>query len=761
MTHKSPATFDESLGPLGPGSQLGPYRILGLLGAGGMGQIYRAFDARLGRDVAIKVAEEQFSERFDREVRAVAALNHPNICTVHDVGANFLVMELVDGDTLRAGVERGIPLERALTIARQMLEALGAAHRSGVIHRDLKPENVMVRVDGYVKVLDFGLAKWLPNRGGDRGLPPDTSALSRTGQLVGTLAYMSPEQIEGLELDSRSDLFAFGIILYEMLTGRHPWPRKTSVATMNAILNDETPAMDASLAGTELAAVVETLLRKHPAERYPHAEAVLSALSTSSAEALPSSRSAPKLLTSVAVLPFVFLNDAEATRALSLGFADSLITILGNLQDVVVAPTSAILSYANDTEPAQVCRDLGVRHALQGTVQRLGSHWRVSIQLFDATTHRIMLSEKYDFDLDNVFEVQDEIGRRVVASLESRFLSTAPRSRDRYSSDPEAYGEFMAGLRQSSSGKQEVLLSAADHLSNAVERDPEFALAHAWLSHVATQLYFFNGQKPWLEKAEEQCRRALALDPGLPEAHLALSAILWSPAKNFQHAEAIVALEHVLTARPNFARALGRLAGICMHIGRFDEALLAHEHMQRLNPTGRSTNLEFITLYSGDFGRAEELAEAWLREAPENWIGWWFAPQPPLMVGNLALAAQRLEAAQKVYPAEPVIVSLQGMLHARRGETAAALACVRNVLDLPITAGHAHHTYYQVACVYAVLGETEKAMAWLHRSVDTGNPCWPFFKLDPHLENVRRAPEFDRLVADLEATYSAIRIRRV
>jgi eukaryotic-like serine/threonine-protein kinase len=222
MTHEIPTKLEERLGPLGPGSQLGPYQILSLLGAGGMGQIYKAFDARLGREVAIKIAEERFTERFDREVRAVAALNHPNICTVHDVGADYLVMELVDGDTLRKGLERGLARDRTLTIARQILEALGAAHRSGVIHRDLKPENVMVRADGYVKVLDFGLAKWLPNSRGGRA---ESSALSRTGQIVGTLAYMSPEQIEGDDVDSRSDLFAFGIILHEMLTGRHPWPR--------------------------------------------------------------------------------------------------------------------------------------------------------------------------------------------------------------------------------------------------------------------------------------------------------------------------------------------------------------------------------------------------------------------------------------------------------------------------------------------------------------------------------------------------------
>ena len=187
--------FDESLRSLAPGSQLGPYQILSLLGAGGVGRIYKAFDARLGREVAIKVAEERFSERFHREVRAVAALNHPNVCTVHDVGANYLVMELVDGETLRVGLERGLPVDRALTIARQMLQALGAAHRAGVIHRDLKPENVTVRVDGYVKVMDFGLAQWLPGPRGDRDKSPASSGLSRTGQIVGTLAYMSPEQI--------------------------------------------------------------------------------------------------------------------------------------------------------------------------------------------------------------------------------------------------------------------------------------------------------------------------------------------------------------------------------------------------------------------------------------------------------------------------------------------------------------------------------------------------------------------------------------
>lgn len=756
MTHENPATFDESPGTLGPGSQLGPYRILSLLGAGGMGQIYKAFDARLGREVAIKVAQERFSERFDREVRAVAALNHPNICTVHDVGGNYLVMELVEGETLRIGVERGLPLDRTLTIARQILQALGAAHRSGVVHRDLKPENVMVRMDGYVKVMDFGLAKWMPgahdNNGADTGL-------SQTGQVLGTLAYMSPEQITGENVDSRSDLFAFGIMLYEMLTGRHPWARPTSVATMYAIVNDEPPTLDPSAVGAHLVAVVETLLRKHPAERYPHAEAVLEVLAT---ESFAPSHSGRKQLASIAVLPFLFLSDVEDSRALSLGFADALITIFGNLEDVTVAPTSAILNYAAGTDPARVCRDLGVRHALQGTVQKLGAHWRVSLQMFDATAQKVTLSEKHDFDLENVFEVQDEIGRRVAESLQSRFPSGVPKSRDRYSSDPEAYSEFMAGLRESFSDEQETLRSAVRHLSGAVERDPEFALAHATLSLVAMNIHFgFDPQRIWLQRAEDHCRQALALDPTLPEGHLARAWILWSPAKNFQHAEAIAALEQVLAARPNLERAHNRMATICMHIGRLDEAQRAHEQSLRSNPRTRTGNLEHVYIYRGDYTRAEDATDAWFRERPENLYALETRILPALLRGDLDVAEERLAVAMKRMPDEPMLVSVQGILHARRGQGDLARECVRKALDSPRSFGHTHHTYYNIACVHAVLGDTDTAMAWLERAADTGFPCWAFFKIDPCLQSLRHEPAFVRLVADLEATYSAIRIQRV
>jgi serine/threonine protein kinase len=274
---------------LAPGTRLGPYQILGLLGEGGMGKVYRGLDTRLSRAVAIKISAEQFSKRFEQEARAISALNHPNICTLYDVGPNYLVTELVEGETLRDWLEHTPALERRLETIRQVLEALRAAHCAGIVHRDLKPQNIMVRFDGYVKVLDFGLAKQLPTARSALRETVAPSDASVPGQIVGTVAYMSPEQIQGHPVDQRSDLFAVGIILFEMLTGQHPWARKSTVDTLHAIVHDEPPSMTVAAPwGAKLAPIVRKLLAKNPAERYPFAEGVLEALNGSKAPQIAS-----------------------------------------------------------------------------------------------------------------------------------------------------------------------------------------------------------------------------------------------------------------------------------------------------------------------------------------------------------------------------------------------------------------------------------------------------------------------------------------
>jgi serine/threonine protein kinase/Tfp pilus assembly protein PilF len=743
-----------------PGEVLGSYKILKPLGEGGMGAVYEALDIRLNRKVAVKVCHERFSGRFERETRAISALNHPNICTLYDAGPDYLVMELVEGDTLRALLQRGLPDDRGLSIAKQVLAALGAAHAAGIVHRDLKPANIMVRADGYVKVLDFGLAKRIPSASPAHGESTATLDISLPGQMLGTVAYMSPEQISGEAVDQRSDLFAFGIILYETLAGQHPWPRGSAVEVLHAILHDDPPPIEHTLLQvTGLAPIVRKLLCKNATARYESAGAVLEALASPSGEQPPGGS---KPLTSIAVLPFAFLSDVEGRSGLSLGFADALITMLANLDDVAVAPTSAILKYAPGVEPAQVCRELGVRYAMQGNVQKLGAEWRVSMQLFDNIAQRITFTERHDFHMENVFEAQDEIGRRVVKVLDSHFGTAVQKSRDRYSSDPEAYGEFMTGLRASYGDSPEEFQSAVQHLSRAIEFDAEFALAHAWLSHVSMQMhYYFDPHRAWLEKAEYHYERALTLDPDLPEAHWARSAILWSSAKNFQHEEAIAALQRVLAARPNFDRAHNRMAAICMHIGRLQEARIADERAQRCNPKNRSYNREFICQYGGDFARAKEFGEAWFRESPRNKNALWYSAHSLLLMGDLDEASERLTAALAQYPEEPLFISMRGMLHARRRQRDASLDCVRKSLEYPVSFGHAHHTYHHVACVYSELGETEKAIAWLEKSIDSGNPCWPFFRTDPYLENLRNEIRFHQLVSTLERKFTALTIERL
>src|SRR5579864_4220048 len=374
---------------LAPGARLGPYQILGQLGAGGMGTVYRGTDTRLGRSVAIKFSAEQFSKRFEHEARAISALNHPHICTLYDVGAlpsgsGYMVTELVEGETLRDWLKRAPAVERSLEIARQVLEALRAAHDAGIIHRDLKPANIMVRSDGYVKVLDFGLAKRMPAAGVLQNQHTLTN-LSVPGQILGTVAYMSPEQIQGQEVDPRSDLFSFGIVLHEMLTGEHPWRRKSQVDTLHAILHDDPPPLQTPWAG-----VLEKLLRKNREERYPSAQAVLEDLASPAPPPAPR----PRALTRLIVLPFRLLRRHEASDFLSLSLPDAITSSLAAIDSLVVRSTMAASRFAASPEldVNAIAEQAQVDAILTGTILSDGEHLRVTTQLVEAPGGTVLWS---------------------------------------------------------------------------------------------------------------------------------------------------------------------------------------------------------------------------------------------------------------------------------------------------------------------------------------------------------------------------------
>ncbi|HYA97050.1 MAG TPA: lysine decarboxylase transcriptional regulator CadC, partial [Methylomirabilota bacterium] len=502
---------------------------------------------------------------------------------------------------------------------------------------------------------------------------------------------------------------------------------------------------------TDLEQILGKALKKTAAERYATASDLLADLRAASS----GQGAVVETEKAIGVPPFVFLTAVEDKESLSLGFADALITTLGRVEGLRVPPTAAIVRYAGENDPQRISRELGVRYVLQGSIQRLGDQWRVSIQVLDAQARKTVFSEKYDFKLSHVFEVQDEIARQVAEALLQRFQVGNLKSRQRYSSDSRAYGAYLHGLDASYSEAPENVDLAIRCFTEAIERDPHFALAHAMLAHASSSRYFgYEPRYKWLQLAEKHCARALQLDSQLPEAIMARAYLLWTPQKNFPHFEAIRELRKAIAMQPNLDHAYNRLGTILAHIGQLRASQEAFMTARRINPQNfGNTNLIQCYVWGGQYARAAQELETCRRLRPTNKYYLWFRPQPALLLGELENAAKWVGEAVEAYPDEPMMVSLQGLVQARLGRKDLARLAAERACASPHSFGHTHHAHYQIACIYAVLGETQLAMHWLERAVAGGFPCWPFFLRDPNLEELRGLPDFQELVAGLRSEF--------
>jgi len=458
---------------------------------------------------------------------------------------------------------------------------------------------------------------------------------------------------------------------------------------------------------------------------------------------------------SLAVLPLMQLGKATDDQGICLGFADALVARLGNLPGVDVLPTSAVLNLSAGVTSAEAASRLGVRFVVHGGIQMSKGLWRLSLEMLDTHLQAVCFIRKRDLDLNRLSDLEDEIARQIALALNRPLGPAMPQRSPRYSKDPMAYAEFMRGFKLSSSGNPAMLDEAARHLSNAVARDPAFSLAHAALSVVcATRHFELDPSSAWWEKAEFHCCRALDLDPDLPEGHVARAFLFWGPSRNFQHLEAIDELKRALALQNNQPQAYNRLGTILAHIGLLEHAREMYERARPFHPR-RAVSHSIVQVYvwNQEYDLAREEIEAWRAENPENKYPVYFAVLLALLAGDLNQARTLLDEAVLLLPEEPLIVSLEGVYYASTGLAGKALDCLTTACASPKSFGHSHHSYYQIACILALLERRQAAIEWLERSVSSGFACWPFFLKDPHLKNLRDLPEFDVLVSSLQAKF--------
>jgi TolB-like protein/predicted Ser/Thr protein kinase len=494
--------------PFSPGDSLGPYEIVSLLGRGGMGEVWKARDTRLNRDVAIKVSEQQFSGRFEREARAIAALNHPNICTLYDIGPNYLVMEFIEGLPPRGPQ----PPAQAVTLALGIAAGLEAAHAKGITHRDLKPANILVTQSG-LKLLDFGLALIREDNGiANSDAVTQAAGLTVPGTVLGTAAYMSPEQAQAKSADARSDIFSFGLVLYELLSGRRAFPGDSAIEVMAAIVRDEPAPLNAP---TKLAEIVTRCLQKAPAARFQTVHEVRMALeqvNTVRADGTPS----------IAVLPFANLSADKENEYFSDGLAEEILNLLAKIPGLkVIARTSSFAFRGKDQDITKIAEALRVRTILEGSVRRAGNRIRVTAQLIEAENGSHLWSERYDRDMTDIFAIQDEIGQAISEALKVRL---APRAR---AVNIEAWQNYLKGHYHFLRLTPENIAKGIDFFGRAVAIDPHYAPAHNGLARCYHASWML-GWKPMADMAplaESAVQKVLAIDPADSEAASVLAVM--------------------------------------------------------------------------------------------------------------------------------------------------------------------------------------------------------------------------------------------
>ena len=724
-----------------------------------MGEVYAARDQHLGRDVAIKVLPDALRQdqdridRFRREAQLLAALNHPNIATIHGLeeagGVLYLVMELVPGQTLAERLQSGpMALDEALRICTQLAEALGAAHQRGIAHRDIKPANIKVTPDRRVKILDFGLAKSTDETHTAPAIDEaPTMAMTSPGVVLGTPAYMSPEQVRGEPGGTRSDLWAFGCVLFELLAARRAFLAPTVAETMAAVLMTD-PDWHALPHGTPQAIhdLLRRCLAKEVARRIDDVNEIVSSLERARHEG-PATTAPKRTLRSLAVLPFANVSGDPQMDYLGDGMAESLILALSRLPQLKVTAQSSVLRYRGQHDRAlEIGRTLGVEAVLTGRVLQRGNALQISVELADVEGWRIW-GAQYRRRADDIFAAEEEITREISENLRLTLSRehTEILAR-RHTGNVEAYHLYLKGRYYWAKRTEDGLAKSMQYFRQAIECDPTYALAYAGLAEAYVPQGYYCHLSPTdaFPRARAAAQRALEIDPDLSEARSVMAMIKSSYERDLDGAEreARAAIEH----NPNYPRARQALAEILTVRGRFDEAIREARRGVELDPLALYINsaLAMAQHYARQFDAAIAQAQSTIDMEP-------FYPAYLILglanqeTGRLSEAVAALERATSLSQRSTLMLAALGGALAKDGRTAEA-AAILTELDEAARRGR-YVSGVWVAAIYAALGDTEQALASLeggHRD----RCCWLLrcVRLDPRLDILRNLPRFNALL---------------
>jgi eukaryotic-like serine/threonine-protein kinase len=750
---------------LGPGSRLGRYELLAPIGAGGMGEVFRAQDTRLGRRVAVKVLNQEFArdhdmrQRFEREARAVAALSHPNILAIHDVGEDqgvlYAVMELLEGETLRRRLKTGaMPVGAVHTVALQIARGLAAAHEQGVVHRDLKPENVFLEARGTVKILDFGLARIDP---AGRSTDDETRLAHRTraGLILGTTQYMSPEQVRGLDTDHRTDIFSFGIVLHEMLWREHPFAGPSLADVVSAILREEVPQRPQAESGPAAALdrIMRRCLQKRPEERFPSAAALVLALEGAEPEAVTGQLSVElvspvttphETRPTVAVLPFTDMSADRDLEYLCDGIAEEIINALMKVSGIrVTARTSAFRFKGAAEDIRTVGQALNASAVLEGSVRSAGNRLRIATQLINTEDGYQLWSERFDRTMDDVFAVQDEIAREVTNALQLTLSSGASRLLGAgRTDDPEAYTLYLKGRHFWSKRTEEGLRKSETCFISAIDRDPRFANAHAGLAetYVTLGLYGVVDPREAMPKARAEAQSALDLFPTSPGALATLGCVkavhdwAWSDAE-FCFRQAIEVAREAPSAHHWYA------INFLVPLGRFAEADAHLRQALEADPLSAPISASFglRSYFAHAYEPAVEELSATLAFEGTFAAAHLFSGLSLVELGRSEEAIAAIATAMRLSGASPEMHAAMGYACARAGQTSRA----HDALDtLTALAAQRYVSPSLFAQIHAGLGETDAALDRLEQARDGRAADLAWMAVRPVFDRLRHEARF-------------------